>query len=93
MRHHYRVPNYQIPFALALPSGQVPGYSGVNKFGRSTDVDSGVSTDIWDRANATDGQTIWTAPTQARTHQIASTSASANNTDVSGGFDLVLEDV
>jgi hypothetical protein len=54
---------------------------GVNKFGRSTNVDSGVDTDIWDRANATDDQDIWTAPTTARTHQI--TSSSAN--DTSGG--------
>lgn len=76
MRDHYRVPPYTLPFALALPSGQVAGYSGVNKFGRAKKADSGTDTDIWDRANAAAAQTIWTAPTQARTHQIASTSAS-----------------
>lgn len=53
-----------------------PGVSLVNKFGRSTNVDSGVATDIWDRANATDTQAIWIAPTTARTHDIASASTS-----------------
>ncbi len=54
--------------------GNQSGQTGVNKFGRSTDVDSGVATDIWDRANSTHNQVIWVPPTQARTHQIASTS-------------------
>lgn len=65
----------ELPPALLVPSGQVAGYSSVNKFGRSTDVDSGVDTDIHDGANATDAVTTWVAPTTARTHQIASTSA------------------
>lgn len=44
----------------------------INKFGRSTNVDSGVATDIWDGANATLDQDIWVAPTQARVHNIVS---------------------
>lgn len=63
-------------FLLEVPRGTISGFVSVNKFGRSTDVDAAIDTDIWDRANATDGQTIWTAPTTARTHQIASSSAS-----------------
>lgn len=69
------------PPSLDIPLGNVDGQTSVNKFGRSTNVDSGVDTDIWDRANSTDDQDIWTAPTTARTHDIASTSAS----DTSGG--------
>jgi len=57
----------------------------VNKFGRSTNVDTGVSTDIWDRANAVDDQDIWTAPTTARIHQIVSTSVSDDGSPVGVG--------
>jgi hypothetical protein len=66
---------------LEIPSGEVDGQSSVNKFGRSTNVDNGVNTDIWDRANATNDQDIWLAPTAPRIHTIASTSAN----DVGGG--------
>jgi hypothetical protein len=62
-------------YALEVVRGNVNGVTAVNKFGRSTDVDA-TDTDIWDRANATDSDTIWTAPTTARTHQIVSTSTS-----------------
>lgn len=73
--------------SLAVPAGQVDGQSSVNKFGRSTNVDSGVNTDIWDRANSTNDQDIWLAPTAARIHTIASTSA---NDDTGGtGANLV----
>jgi hypothetical protein len=58
---------------------------GVNKFGRSTNVDSGVDTDIWDGANATDDQDIWVAPTQARVHNIVSTSTSDDGDPVGVG--------
>lgn len=47
----------------------------INKFGRSTNVDSGIDTDIWDGANATLDQDIWVAPTQARVHNIVSADA------------------
>jgi len=60
----------------AIALGLIPGYASVNKYGRSTDVDSGVATDIWDGANATLAQPIWLAPTAARIHAIVSSSAS-----------------
>lgn len=61
-------------FSLAVPEGSVTGYYSVNKFGRNTDVDTAIE-DIWD------GGGTWVAPTTARIHNIASTSAS----DASGG--------
>ena len=63
-------------FPIQVAMGNLPGYASVNKYGQSTNVDSGVATDIWDGANATDTLTIWTAPTQARIHNIVSTSTS-----------------
>ena len=70
------MPNYYADLMLDVPRGAVHGYTSVNKFGRSTNVDSGVATDIWDRANATNNQAVWLAPTAARVHAIVSASAS-----------------
>lgn len=70
---------------LEIPAGNVTGRTSVNKFGRSTNVDNGVDTDIWDRANATQDQDIWTAPTVARTHQIVSTDAGDDGNPVGVG--------
>ena len=77
---------------LGIPKGDFSGYTAVNKFGRSTDVDDGVNTDIWDVANANsypsaalDQQAIWVPPTTARTHQIASTSANDDGDPVGTG--------
>jgi hypothetical protein len=61
-------------FPLAVAKGDIPGHYAVSKYGQSTHVD-GVLTDIWDRANPTDDQPIWLAPTQARIHDITSTSS------------------
>ena len=60
---------------LEIAKGNVDGHAGDTKFGRSSNVDDGTATDLWDRANATDNDPIWTAPTQARVHDIDSTSA------------------
>lgn len=65
-----------LDFMLEVSLNNIAGKFPVNKYARSTNVDNGVDTDIWDRANATDDQDIWVAPTQARTHDITSTSAS-----------------
>jgi len=59
---------------LDIARGNVTGASSVNKFGRSSDLDTSVNTDIWSRANSTDNQVVWTAPTEARLHSIVSTS-------------------
>jgi hypothetical protein len=61
--------------------GNVSDTVTVNKFGRNTEIDSGVTADIWDGGNTGDVSLVWVAPTQARTHTIASDSAS----DTDGG--------
>lgn len=62
---------------LGIARGNVAGMSSVNKFGRNIEVDSGTSADVWDGGKATNGVSlIWVAPTQARIHNIVSSSAS-----------------
>ncbi len=63
-----------VNFSLEAARGEVPGVRTINKSGISTNVDSGVDTDVWDRANPTNDQDIWVAPTTARIHDIVSTS-------------------
>lgn len=67
--------------SVEIPQGNVDGQTSVNKFGRSSNVDTAIDTDIWDRANAVDNQPIWLAPTAARIHTIASD----NVNDTTGG--------
>lgn len=58
---------------LALSMGLIQGRRAVSRYAISTDVDT-TETDIWDRANPTDDQKIWLAPTAPRIHQIVSSS-------------------
>lgn len=59
--------------------------SGVNKFGRTTNADNGVSTDIHDGANPTDDVAVWVAPTQARVHQLVSTDVNDDGSPLGTG--------
>lgn len=61
-------------FSLEVARGNINGTSSIDKFGRSNDVDSGDMVDIWDGAGLTYQQDEWIAPTQARIHNVASTS-------------------
>lgn len=67
-------------FDLEVGRGNVPKVSYVNKFGRNPDIDTGSDPeDIWD------GGGIYVPPTQARTHDIASSSAQDAGTVLSSG--------
>jgi hypothetical protein len=63
---HPRVTNLD----LEIPRGLLPGHTSVAKFGRNSNLDSGIPTDIWNLIT----QPIWLPPTQARLHTIVSTS-------------------
>lgn len=65
----------QNDFGTEVGRGNIVGYSKVNKFGEALDCDSGAATDVWDGADGTTSTDVWVAPTQARTHDLASTSA------------------
>lgn len=62
---------------LEIAQGNLLGYEIINKFGRNPDIDQIASVtavligrDIWDLGIA--GATMWVPPTDARTHQLAS---------------------
>lgn len=60
---------------LEIARGNVEGQAGVNKFGANIQVDSGVTADVWDGGATSGVSLLWVAPTQARIHDIVSTSA------------------
>lgn len=69
---------------LEISRDNVTDETSENKFGRNTEIDSSVTADIWDGGHtvASGGTSlIWVAPTAARIHTIASTSA---NDDTGG---------
>lgn len=58
-----------------MARGLITDARSENKFGRNTDIDSGITADIWDGGNTGAASVLWIAPTAARQHQIASSSA------------------
>lgn len=68
-----------------ITRGLFPGHTALNKYGRTTNADNGVITDIHDGANATQDVDIWVAPTQARVHNLTSTSANDDGDPVGTG--------
>lgn len=70
-----------VDWKYLIPAGKVATLSHINKYGRTTNADTGVETDVWDRANAGHNQPIWLAPTAARVHAIVST----DTDDADGG--------
>lgn len=62
-------------FLGSVALGLIPGLKGVNKFGANASFAQNIQESIWT------GGGIWVPPTQARVHQIASTSTS----DTAGG--------
>lgn len=71
-------------FPLAVARGAIAGWRTVNKFARNIEIDSGGTADIWDGGHVTapgNESLIWVAPTQARTHTIAS----SDSGDTAGG--------
>lgn len=59
----------------------------MDKFGRTTNADLGIATDIHDGADS--GNIIWDAPTAARVHQVASTSANDDGDPAGTGLQTV----
>jgi hypothetical protein len=59
--------SYAHPNLLEISRGNVSLCSGVNKFGRNSDLGSGTLEDIWDTGG------IYVYPTQARIHNVKST--------------------
>lgn len=70
-------------YGLSASLGLIAGVTTLNKFGEGVDCDSGVPTDVWDGANGSISTAIWAPPTEARIHQI--TSSSANDTSAGTG--------
>lgn len=66
-------------FFLEVAKGNIPGHSFVLKFGENLDIDTGGFEDVWDVGGP------YVPPTQARTHDLASTSANDTGTVLTSG--------
>ena len=62
-------------YDVEVHKGNIPGVSPVNKYGKAFDCDASVSTDVWAGADGVTSTDIFVPPTQARVHQLSSTSA------------------
>lgn len=74
---------------IEVSKGHIYKHSPVNKFGRAPIGIQSTRTDIWDRADSTPTQSIWTPPTEARIHTIASDSVN-DNTGGTGANSVVV---
>ena len=63
--------------------------TGLNKFGRNTDIDAANAADIWDKGIA-GGTLNWVGPTAARVHAIESTSAQDTMTTGTGAWTVMV---
>ncbi len=68
------VPTIHTGNPLDFAIGAVNGVSTINKYGHNGIIASAATADVWDKG-LTGGQLLWIAPTAARIHTIASTSA------------------
>lgn len=66
--------NRRSEFLMEVVLDNVPNYDAVSVAGRAQGVDATTETDVWDRADALQTQLVWVPPTEARIHQIKSTS-------------------
>ena len=69
--------------------GLFPSHTAIQKYGRTTNADTDVATDIHDGANPTQDVSVWVAPTQARIHNLTSTSADDDGSPVGTGAQTV----
>ncbi len=80
-------------FLFEIARGTISEFSHINKFGRNPDCDKAatatavpIGRDIWDGGIA--GAAAWVPPTQARTHQITSTSAEDGASGLTGALTM-----
>jgi len=73
---------FKYDYALEIAKGDIPGHSLITKFGHNADVDTGASEDLWGPGG------IYVPPTQARVHDLVSTSA--NDTAAGSGATSVM---
>lgn len=66
-----------------ISQGNVKNTGYINKFGRTTNADQDVPTDIWDGANSNDDLPTWPQPSYSQYHLISS--SSTNDTGGGGG--------
>jgi len=76
-------------FGLEASLGRATGYLTLNKFGCAPDCDANIDTDVWDGADGITSTKVWVAPTQARMHDIASSSADDDGDPVGPGIRTV----
>lgn len=85
-----QVHNVSPSYSQQITMGDVAGVGYIDKYGRNTEIDNGVSADVWDGGKTTGAlpagsSLIWVAPTAAAIHNITSTSADDDGSPVGDG--------